>query len=676
MSCTHNTGEIAQSQLAKYAAQTRESKATIKKPFLRRGEYYKNLYGGRGRGEGYGRGAGRGSAPADRTEYGANRGVKRQHDERQGDGSSAQLISTLTTRLNGKSYPAYRDIQGQWDYAHPAAFQLSIDYVQSDPFAPPSKARARVKHAVAKFPPDLYANRIRRIALCDFLTRKLHASAAQLSKNSRSSKNWSAAKGGEIAVDTPGQEVLERSSVILDDDGIEARFTVGLPAQGRTILGDWAADIFRNAIPTLARSLLYTTDSTDTDELREFVDCVEDQDALRALIRSAGLVAFVANDAILPRASGASDAPMHTPPAVPFQSPPNLERTFTLPHRGTVRGMAVPAGVTMIAGGGFHGKSTLLDALAVGCYNHISGDGREFVVTSDRCVSVQGEDGRPIICVDISPFINNLPGGASTTAFSTQDASGSTSMAAGVIEALELGTDLLLFDEDSCATNFLIRDLRMQRLIRAMLKDHRCSSILVIGGCGDYCDVADLVLEMRDYCCYDITAVARQVAQEIPSVVSQYEVRSRFFDPRRLPSRGTKTISPKRTAIESGDSTLDLAAVKQLVHDSQTRTIAVALQLLHAEGGNRSKQELKATLQDLNDRLDKIGLDLLVEDHKVDGFLARPRLLELGMAMNRLVDIIRLAAVAGRICAQYGWPAILFVQIQANSVIAVSEPKQ
>lgn len=86
-----------------------------------------------------------------------------------------------------------------------------------------------------------------------------------------------------------------------------------------------------------------------------------------------GLVAFVADGAVLPRTSGASDSRLTGSQVVEFRSPANLTRSFTLPHRGIIQGMGIPAGITMIAGGGFHGKSTLLDALSVGCYNHVPG---------------------------------------------------------------------------------------------------------------------------------------------------------------------------------------------------------------------------------------------------------------------------------------------------------------
>ncbi|EKM61524.1 uncharacterized protein PHACADRAFT_180634 [Phanerochaete carnosa HHB-10118-sp] len=674
-----------------------------------RGQYFKNLYGkGRGRrgntgARGYHAGGSfatqRGGPHAENAEdgtsefrnaeqqLGPSRGQKRRREDFRG---TIQDLVGLLTELNARSYSAYRDIQGIWNLKDSS---LSAEYIQNDPFAPPSKFCLRVPHANARYPSSMYDNPIRTTALCDFLARSLYTTISRLSPRfptSSSSTSWSAAKGGVISADKPGQQVLQRSSVILDGHGIEARFTISLPAQSRTILGYEAASLFKEQVPRLEKSLMFS--SHDPSELAEFIDC---------------LVAFVINGAILPRASGISDLPLNPSEklAVPFQSPPSLLNSFYLPHRGKIEGMGISKGVTMIAGGGFHGKSTLLDALAKGCYSHIPGDGREFVVTSQNIVSVQSEDGRPIRNVDISPFIDQLPGHVTTNSFKTEDASGSTSMAAGVIEALELGADTLLFDEDTCATNFLIRDTRMRKLIktdpinplvsnvRAMLRDHGCSSILVIGGCGDYCDVADLVLEMRDYGCYDITEEARRIAEEVPSVVTQYEAptfpqtRSRHIHLPSLPTDRGKLTARKNGTVDilhdisnpsSLQETLDLRALGQLVSDSQTRAIASALKalpgiirsrdvlhILHKQVNDSSESDevgerqsdpeesssdstssrvkqwttLKKALRLLDRELGERGLDQIMEDGKLDPFLARPRAIEVGMAINRLASI-------------------------------------
>ena len=149
-----------------------------------------------------------------------------------------------------------------------------------------------------------------------------------------------------------------------------------------------------------------------------------------------------------------------------FVSPSSMEVTLNLPNHGPLKGMGIPKGITLIVGGGYHGKSTLLEALELGVYNHIAGDGREYVITESDAVKIRAEDGRSIKSADISLFINDLPNGKDTCCFYTEDASGSTSQAANVMEAIETGSRLLLIDEDTSATNFMIRDELMQRVVK------------------------------------------------------------------------------------------------------------------------------------------------------------------------------------------------------------------
>ena len=268
---------------------------------------------------------------------------------------------------------------------------------------------------------------------------------------------------------------------------MEARVSIGLPARGRAILGNNALSIFASSVPYVIQNSLLAS-AYDLEEVKKFVECAEDQDVLRKYITTDGipakviflivdLVSFIPNGAILPRASGASDEPLRSN-VVPFETPPSLTKTYRLPNRGPITGMGIPTGMTTIVGGGFHGKSTLLQAISLGIYNHIPGDGREFVVTHETALGVRSENGRSVTGVDISAFISNLPGGTRTDKWSSEDASGSTSMAANVVEvpphpgttclskASELGSQLLLFDEDLCATNFMIRDDVMRRLVK------------------------------------------------------------------------------------------------------------------------------------------------------------------------------------------------------------------
>jgi len=492
-----------------------------------KGEYYKNLYGGGGRGKGGG-GGGKG---------GYNEGGGGDSSTKRLRTSGGDELRATLLRIDGRPYPAYNDIKDvEYDLGR---FSAVVQHVQSDPFAPPSRCYVRVPLAHAAFPPECFSPPARETALRDWLTRRFHAAAKRAGVDQRSGEGgWHGPKGGELLVDLPGQHVLDRSSVVVDRSAaaaglpgggaIEARFTVALPARGRSICGEWAAQIFGETLPRLVHEALLH-ESTDHSALMAHLCSVEDQQAARSQLAGRGLVAFVADGSVLPRATGASDRPMDAASAVPFSSPPSLRVTLPVPNAGSLSGMGLPRGVTLIVGGGFHGKSTLLEALQVGVYDKVSGDGREGVVTDLMAVKVRAEDGRAVTSVDISPFIDHLPFGKRTGAFTTADASGSTSQAASIIEALEGGASALLLDEDTSATNFMIRDARMQALVsadrepirpfitrvRSLWSERGVSTVLVVGGSGDYFDVADTVLMLHEYTPSDATAAAKDVAARI-----------------------------------------------------------------------------------------------------------------------------------------------------------------
>lgn len=395
-----------------------------------RGEYYKNKYGGGGRGgDRGGRGGDRGRGGRGGPASGSPRG----------GGSFADLRSVLQ-QIDGRQYPTYHDLETPnakgWVNSE-AGFTLYVGRAQSDPFAPPTRCRVVVNGTVAQLPPSLYSNRIRTTAAGDFLLRTLYANCRNMgADNAMSGKGWSGPKGGDVQVMEPCQHVLEQSGVTIDPrtGDVTAQVTINLPARGRTVLGHAAAQIFDEVLPNLVRRSLCSI-SLDSNQLQQHVDSVEDQHWLQGQLEARGLVAFVRNGAILPRASGVEDLPMSPSTAIPFQSPEHLEVSFDLPTLGAkVSGMGIPKGVTLICGGGFHGKSTLLQALQLGVYCKIPGDGREFCVTSPNAAKIRAEDGRCVTSVDISPFINNLPFGKDTTNFSTPDASGSTSQASNIVE--------------------------------------------------------------------------------------------------------------------------------------------------------------------------------------------------------------------------------------------------
>ncbi|UCC91601.1 MAG: ABC-ATPase domain-containing protein, partial [Candidatus Aenigmatarchaeota archaeon] len=411
----------------------------------------------------------------------------------------AEDLKNILRRIDGRGYKAYRDIEGIYSFEN---FTLFVDHVQGDPFATPSRIRVRVPQEVAGFPKDTFKSKSREIALRDFLTRRFSEAARKFCRGNRGTGN-----SGTISIDRPGQEILERTSAFVEEFHLEARFVMGLPAFGRRIASRHAEAMFFEELPKIVENSLFF-ESLDSKSLYQHIETNEDTDFLRDQLDKKNLIAFVADKSVLPRASGIDPRPLTEGKVVPFESPKSLKVRIKLPNKGEITGMGIRKGITLIVGGGYHGKSTLLKALELGVYNHIPGDGREFVVTNPYAVKIRAEDGRRIEKADISPFITNLPFSQETKEFSTDNASGSTSQAANIIESLEAGAQALLIDEDTSATNFMIRDHRMQELVskdkepitpfidkaRQLHKDFGVSTILVIGGSGDYFDVADHVI--------------------------------------------------------------------------------------------------------------------------------------------------------------------------------------
>ena len=406
-------------------------------------------------------------------------------------------LGRVLARIDGRGYASYKQLAGQWRLG---ALRLAVDHVQVDPYAPPSRMRLIVDAATAGLPADLIDDAVGRTGAADFLTRGFARVAHRLVPEPVGTGG-----SGLVSIGRPGQEVLERTGVVIAADRVEARIDVGLPASGRRIRGHRAAELLTDVLPRIAdASLLHA--NLDRGALREHVTLLRDQERLRSLLPERGLVAFIADGAILPRRAGDCDLPLTGDAVVPFVSPRSLRVAFDLPSGRRVTGMGVPEGVSVIVGGGYHGKSTLLRAIERGVYPHIAGDGREWVITRPDAVTVRAEDGRAVTGVDISPFIAGLPSGADTRSFSTTNASGSTSQAANLVEAVGAGASTLLIDEDTSATNFMIRDERMRALIpadqepitpfidrvRPLFTELGVSTILVAGGSGAFFDVADL----------------------------------------------------------------------------------------------------------------------------------------------------------------------------------------
>lgn len=537
-------------------------------------------------------------------------------------------LRTLLHSIDHKGYPNYKQTQGGYKFGE---FDLYIDHVQGDPFAAPSALHVEVKHKQAGFPTEYYmTNEPARLALQDYLTRIMEAQLERYNFKAKGS-----GKSGLITITRPGQEILERSACQITDEAVIVRFNVGFPAFGRTINSSELEKILFEFVPKCIENSLYYS-KLNKKEVEEVIYLAEDQKALRDILRANKLVSFVANGSVLPRKSGVSDKPMSG--SIPFMSPKSMERAFTLPHKGVITGMAVPEGITLIVGGGYHGKSTLLSAIQQGVYNHIAGDGREFVITDETALKLRAEDGRYVNNVDISMFINDLPNKKNTTAFCTEDASGSTSQAAGVIEGMEAETRLFLIDEDTSATNFMVRDELMQEVIssdkepitpflervRELYEVSGISTILVAGSSGAFFYVADYILQMDNYNAVDITPNTKALCEKhkapriksegykIPDFNRMLDYNKNIKKPRADSNgngRGGRNEHIKIKSFGKESFSLDKQSVnvryiEQLVDDEQTVMLAYMMRYIieNMSGRNMTVRETADAVMKLYDK--------------------------------------------------------------------------
>ena len=487
-------------------------------------------------------------------------------------------------KIDGRGYKTYKTLEGQYSFED---YILSIDHVQGDPFASPSRIRVIV-NSNNNFPKNLFDEKYKKITICDFLTRLFSKNIYKYGE-----KVFGSGKSGLIEISKCSQQVIERTSIIINNEKIEARFYVGFPARGRSVLSKELEKILFNIIPNIVKNTLIYN-NINIKALNDKLKLLEDQEFIRKQLKDKKLIAFIANNSILPRESGISQKPLKD--GKKFISPKELEVEFNTPNRGLIKGMGIPEGITLIVGGGYHGKSTLLKALELGVYNHIEGDGREFVITDNTALKVRAEDGRAITKTDISLFINNLPNGKDTKKFYTENASGSTSQAANIIEGIESGTKLFLIDEDTSATNFMIRDSVMQQLVskdkepitpfidvaRSLYKQKGISTILVAGSSGDFFDIADLVIQMDNYEPYEVTKKAKALSRGITNVNENLKV---DIDFNRVILKGTIESSPKgvkvktlgKDGISINKENIDLRAVEQIVDNEQLNTIGAIM---------------------------------------------------------------------------------------------------
>ena len=564
--------------------------------------------------------------------------------------ASAQLKELLHS-INRKSYPAYKSLRGAYQFDR---YILSIDHVQGDPFASPSHISVKLLHRDTGFPAEYYKDSLTRITLGDFLNRQFEQQVNRYTFRAKGS-----GKSGLISVSHCGQEVLARTACEITEKGITARFFIGFPANGRTINSPELEKILFDFLPVCVHKAFFYR-NLDPEALRKAICLAEDQAFIRQELKKRSLAAFVSDGAILPRESGISSRPMKN--SVPFVSPESLRVSMELPHRGTITGMGIPCGITLIVGGGYHGKSTLLNALELGIYDHISGDGREYVITDPSAQKLRSEDGRFIKDVDISLFINDLPNKKDTLCFSTEDASGSTSQAAGIVESMEAGSKVFLLDEDTSATNFMVRDSFMQRVIcrekepitpfleraRNLYEKAGISTILVAGSSGAFFHIADTVIQMDNYHPVDITAVTKKLCQEYP--LSDIEAPAfRLPESHRImtrakvaPSRHSHPGQPERLktkvhgkdGFSLGKTEVDLRYVEQLIDSEQTASLALLLKYAceHLIDGKRTLPKIVAYL---DAQLKKQGLSFFSEGSYIPCGYAMPRIQEIYSCFNR-----------------------------------------
>lgn len=557
----------------------------------------------------------------------------------------ASDLKNLINSIDGRGYKAYKTLEGNYDFDD---YILFIDHVQGDPFASPSRIRVSMNKNINKIPYELFNEYHKKIAVQDFVARVFNQCI-----NKFGERVMGSGKSGIISISKCPQEILDRTAVIIDKEKIEVRFEIGFPARGRTVLGKELYKILYDFLPNIVEnSLKY--ERLNKEKLTKRVELVCDQQFIRKELKRLNLVAFVGNGSILPRESGISTKPLKS--AKSFISPKELEVEINLPNKGLIKGMGIKKGISLIVGGGYHGKSTLLNALELGVYNHIEGDGREYVITDNSAMKVRAEDGRSIVKDDISLFINNLPNGKNTTKFISENASGSTSQAANIVEAIESDSKLLLIDEDTSATNFMIRDDIMQKLVsneeepitpfielvKGIYEQKQISTIIVVGSSGDYFDIADSVIQMDCYEPKDVTLRANELAKGLILKRIENNDLSIKIDFDRKILKGIIQNGPKGVKIKIlgtdgisiNKEDINLRAVEQIVDKEQVTSIGYIMKWAE-DNAIDNNSTLKEVTDKILNRIKEKGLISINNSKGGACNLAMPRRQEIMAAFNR-----------------------------------------
>ncbi len=565
---------------------------------------------------------------------------------------TGQRLAETLRRLHRKGYKNYQQIKGSYRYED---LILRIDYIQGDPFADPSAMRIELEYQYCALTEACTSTAPRRRAIADFFLRRFAKEAA------KQSKRIGSGKGGLITIQSPTQAILETSAVLVLEQHLELRFQLGLPADGRRILGHDAESMLLETLPRIIYKACHLNEH-DQAALKEHISYLEDYTSMQQQLAAKHLVAFIADKSLLARRSGDSDLPLGEP-CQPMNAPNSLAVTLERPHRGPIRGIGISRGVCLIVGGGFHGKSTLLNAIAAGINPHLPGDGREWVVTDNETMMIQSEDGRAVQSVCISPFLENLPRQQSTENFSTTNASGSSSQAAALREAMEAGVKALLIDEDNSASNFMSRDERMQALVSAeqepitplsefmiQLRDQLAiSCVMVMGSSSLFFEAATQVIAMIDYQAHDVLNQCKKIIKSMPRTTAPSNSSTqlaqlsaavpRYFHPQPLQAicqdRRWSIKVDDRHHLRFGRLHVDLQSLSQIRHPDQIRAMAWALRyLLDHSHESEPATALTSCLTKIQDICELSGISQLCP--QPSGQLAGFRRCDLAALINRL----------------------------------------
>jgi predicted ABC-class ATPase len=558
----------------------------------------------------------------------------------------------LLAEIDGQPFSEYEKLLGDFDFAR---FVVKFPRLDVSAGADDPVFTVRVPQSIAELPGHLFDSPIRRTALEDLLTRNLAGQAAKIARF-----NESGLARRNVLVAEPGQKILPRTSVIVTKEYVEACLRIALPykvfrTEGaedpRLVDAEMARKVFFEDLPEIISSGLLCC-NLNLSETEHFVDTMEDADRVRQTLPTLGMVSFVGEGSLLAR-QWQSDEPDFEKIAL-FEVDEDAQTEVEVPNAGSLKGLGVPAGLTVVVGDLANGRKDFMDAVAAGVYNHVPGDGREHVVTVSDAVQVAVDYGRSIQEVNLTPFCTEADG-CDPSSYSTSSADAFLSQAAATIEALEVGARVLVVDEHSSAPAFLTTDARVSQLLgetpRASLAQRARQMVdelgvsIVVGGenlVAEYIPVADTVLKVEDYQVTDITDKAKALNLEVPPEAPAVNLesmlaRSRWIMPSSIDAsvgRLDQVIDAiDEATIQFGRSTIELDGVQQVADDSQLLTIGLLLyyaKLRYMQEGYPLREMLDMIDRDLSSE----GLGTISRDPRGD--LARPRRYELAAALNRL----------------------------------------